>query len=220
MRKLHGRWGARVHFVDVLVRQAHPGPGVETYHSPDAKLVDARAYMSAENIPWPVLVDDLQGRVHQVYGGLADPTYLIGVDGRVAFYLHWTHAPTLDAALEELEAAGGSGIVRGGFDRTPHLTAAFTDGWRGLRRGTPQSVIDMETSLPSSAAGLWLGYRLRPLLAPLTLRAERLPAPARLTVYGALLGAGVAMAAVSMRRSDARPGGDGDTTSAERAMGG
>ena len=26
LKRLHARWGDRVHFVDVLVRQAHPGP--------------------------------------------------------------------------------------------------------------------------------------------------------------------------------------------------
>ena len=39
-----------------------------------------------------------------------------------------------------------------------------------LRRGTPQSFIDMETAAPGAASIIWLGYRLRPLLAPLTLR--------------------------------------------------
>lgn len=39
-------------------------------------------------LAWTVIVDDLEGRTHQVYGGVADPTCLIDVDGPVAFYQH------------------------------------------------------------------------------------------------------------------------------------
>ena len=68
----------------MLVRQAHPGPRVPPYRSLEQKLQDAHSYQRDEGIPWPVLVDDLAGTVHQVYGRLADPTYLIDADGRVA----------------------------------------------------------------------------------------------------------------------------------------
>ncbi len=95
MKKLHSLWGDRVQFVDVLIRQAHPGPDVPPYKSFNQKMYDAHRYKQDDGIPWTVLADDLQGTVHQVYGGLADPTYLIDADGRVAYYDMWTHAPTL-----------------------------------------------------------------------------------------------------------------------------
>lgn len=131
----------------------------------------------------------MPGSTHQVYGGLADPTYLIDADGRVAFYSLWTHAPTLHQAIEQLFAQGGRGVVQTGYDRLPHLLATMTDGWVGLRRGWPQSVIELEASAPGMASGPWLGYQLRPLLAPLTLRAKPLPAPvkAALVMGGAVL---------------------------------
>lgn len=186
MKKLHQRWGTRVHFVDVVIRQAHPGPNARPYHTFDQKLRDAQAYQREEGIPWPVLVDDLAGTVHQIYGGLADPTYLIDVDGRVAFYNMWTYAPSLHDAIEGLLGQGGRGVVLGGMRRTPNLGPTMTDGWRALRRGFPTSVLDMELATPGSASGAWLGHQLRPLIAPLTLRAEPLPASARI---GLTLGA-------------------------------
>jgi hypothetical protein len=194
-KKLHARWGDAVQFLDVLVRQAHPGPGVEAYRTELQKLRDAEAYQQVEGIPWPVLVDDLNGRVHQRYGALADPSYLLDADGRVAFYLHWSNAPTLHQAIEALLAQDGRGTVLGGEQRVPHVGAAITEGWKGLRRGWPQSVIDMETALPGSAVVPWIGFQLRGLLAPLTLRAEPLPARTRAIAYsavGALVGAMVA----------------------------
>lgn len=141
---------------------------------------DAAAYRREDGIGWPVLVDDLDGTTHQVYGGLADPTYLIDAEGRVAFYNMWTHAPTLHEALEELRKQGWRGEVKGGVDQTPHLLSSMTDGWKGLRRGWPQSFIELETSAPGMASGPWLGYQLRPLLAPLTLRSKPLPPSAKL----------------------------------------
>ncbi len=166
--------------MDVLIRQAHPGPDAPPYRSFEQKLRDAKAYQE-EGIGWPVLVDDLPGTVHQVYGGLSDPTYLIDAEGRVAYYNMWTHAPTLHDAVETLLGQGGRGVVRGeGVDRVPHFLPAITDGWKGLRRGLPQSFVDIEMASPGQGSGIWLGHQLRPLLAPLTLRAQALPAPVRL----------------------------------------
>ncbi|MDQ3043585.1 MAG: hypothetical protein M3R06_00330 [Chloroflexota bacterium] len=73
-------------FLDVVIRQAHPGPKVLPYQTFDEKAADARRYQEQEGIPWRVLVDDLEGTVHQVYSGLADPTYLIDAEGRVAYF--------------------------------------------------------------------------------------------------------------------------------------
>jgi hypothetical protein len=177
-----------VQFVDVVIRQAHPGPDVPHYETFDEKMRDAERYKREEGIPWPVLVDDLAGTVHQVYGGLADPSYLIGSDMRVAYYNMWTHGPSLNEAIRALLARGGSGVVEDGISRWPHMGAAMTDGWRGLRRGLPQSFTDMMLAAPGSPVLPWVGYQFRPLLAPLTLRAKPLPPAVKvgLAVGGAL----------------------------------
>lgn len=99
--------------MDVVIRQAHPGPDVPAYQNFEQKMQDAERYQREDGIAWTVLVDDLEGTTHQVYGGLADPTYLIGTDGRIAFYNMWTHAPTLHEALEELLKQGWRGAVKG-----------------------------------------------------------------------------------------------------------
>jgi hypothetical protein len=179
MRKLHRRWSPDVQFVDVIIRQAHPGPDVPPYRSMGLKLYDAHRYEVEERITWPVLADDLDGSIHRMYGGLTDPTYLIGSDGRVSFYCMWTHPPTLHRAIEALVRQGGTGVVLGGWDRRPHFLTAMVDGWKGLRRGAPQSVIEMEKALPGSGIGPWLGHQIRPLLAPVALRSTPLPLAAR-----------------------------------------
>jgi hypothetical protein len=186
LKKLYARWGDQVHFVDVMIRQAHPGPGVPAYRDFAQKLHDARRYQDEEGVPWTVLVDDLEGTVHQTYGGLADPTYLIDTDGRVAYYNMWTYAPALHEAIRLLLAQGGRGVVDGGVDRTPHLLPAAVAGWRAIRRGLPTSFIDLETAAPGGGSGTWVASHLRPLLAPVALRAKPLaPATRRSLAVGA-----------------------------------
>lgn len=200
MKKLHARWGDAVEFIDVVVRQAHPGPGAAPYRSFEDKQRDAERYQRDEQIPWTVLVDDLPGTVHQAYGGVADPTYLIDADGRVAFYNIWTFAPSLDEALAQLFQQGGNGVVHGGVEQMPHLGPALTDGWRGLERGLPQSYLDLEMAAPGSATAVFLGSRLKPLLEPVTLRAESLPANLKLGLCLGALAASVGVGYLLMKR--------------------
>ncbi|HSF34406.1 MAG TPA: hypothetical protein VLK82_28600 [Candidatus Tectomicrobia bacterium] len=182
-------------FVDVVVRQAHPGPGVPAYQSFEQKWLDARRYQLEEAIPWTVLIDDLEGTIHRAYGGLADPTYLLDAEGHVAYYNMWTHVPVLHRAIAMLLGQGGRGVVMRGIDNRPHFFASITDGWRALRRGLPQSFIDLESSAPMLASGTWVGHRLRPLLAPLAIRTKPLPGPVR---FG--FGVGVVLCVAGIRR--------------------
>lgn len=168
--------------MDIVVRQAHPGPGARPYREFSEKMQDAERYQREEQIPWKILVDDVSGTTHQVYGALSDPTYLLDSDGRVAYYNLWTHVPTLGSALESLMAQGGRGAVHSGPDRTPHMLSGIVGGWRGLQRGLPQSYTDLETAMPGMAAGIALGHLARPLLAPVALRDKPWPAGAKLAL--------------------------------------
>lgn len=175
-------------FLDVLVRQAHPGEARPAYDTYEQKLADARDYQSLDSIRWPVLVDDLAATVHRMYGGMSDPVYLIDVAGRVAFYQLWAHGPTLKRALDSLIAQGGYGPVAGGIDRVPHMAAAFIEGWRTLTRGGKPAVADAQRAFPGAPALVALGYQARPLLRPLFVRATPLPQPAKWALLGGLAG--------------------------------
>ncbi|MBW3634278.1 MAG: hypothetical protein KY456_14750, partial [Chloroflexi bacterium] len=87
-----------------------------------------------------------------------------------------------------------------------HLLPAMTDGWKGIRRGLPQSYLDLEMAAPGMGAGIWLGYQLRPLLAPVTLRAEPLPPLGQAMLALGVAAAGiVAVLAIERARSNAEP---------------
>jgi hypothetical protein len=195
MKKLHERYGDRVRFLEVLLRQAHPGELRGPYQSYEEKLESAREYKREDGIEWTVLVDDLSGKTHRVYSReMADPVFLIDSEGRVAFYGMWTHPPTLKQAIDELLAQGGRGVVRSGIDRVPHLFGSFVDGYRALRRGGRRAVLEYDLASLGGGTLSFLGSKAKPLLAPLALRAEPLPTVARLTLGGAaaaILGAAV-----------------------------
>lgn len=183
-------------FLDVFLRQAHPGELRGAYRTYEEKLEGAREYEREEELPWTLLVDDLAGTVHRVYSGeMADPVFLIDSAGRVSFYGMWTHAPTLQKAIEELLASGGYG-VSGGIDQMPHLFASFVDGWRGPRRGGWRAVLEYDLGGMGAGTLSFLGNKAKPVLGPLALRATPLPATTKLALGGlvaASLAAGLAV---------------------------
>ncbi|MDP9373633.1 MAG: hypothetical protein M3Q65_14510 [Chloroflexota bacterium] len=85
LKRLHVRFGDRVEFVTLYVREAHPG---ERYPQPDTierKLAHATAYKERARIPWTVAVDDIEGELHRALDPRPHAAYLMDTDGTVAF---------------------------------------------------------------------------------------------------------------------------------------
>jgi hypothetical protein len=148
-----------------------------------------------------VLVDDYAGTAHRAYSReMTDPVFLIDSDGRVAFYLMWAHAPTLKKVLDELLEQGGQGVVDEGIDQMVHLFVSFVNGYHGLRRGGRRAVREYNTGAFGAGVLTFLGSKAKPVLGPLALRAEPLPASARLALLLGGLAAIAALSARSLRR--------------------
>lgn len=64
--------------VFVYTREAHPGERFPAHRSPEQKLAHARAFRERCAIERPILVDDLEGTGHRLYGTLPNMTYLLG----------------------------------------------------------------------------------------------------------------------------------------------
>ncbi len=164
MRDLYEVYGERVRFVEVLMRQAHPGERHGAYHTVEQKLQDARDYKQEEDIPWPVLADDLACTVQRAYGGLAAAAYLIDSHGRIAFCGTWGQSLALRRAIDDLLARGGSGTPAGkGTDRRPHLAGAIVAGRRGPARGGRRALFDLELGFPGGNLLMLLGPAFRSL---------------------------------------------------------
>ena len=165
MRELYRLYGRHVRFVEVLIRQAHPGEQHGAYHSEEQKIQDAWSYKREEDIPWPVLADDLACTVQRAYGGLAAAAYLIDSRGRIAFCGTWGQSPALRQAIDDLLARGGSGTPAGkGIDRRPHLAGAIVAGRSGPARGGRRALFDLELGFPGGNALMLVGPAFRPRL--------------------------------------------------------
>ncbi len=177
--------------MEVVIRQAHPGPDHPPYTTFNQKFRDAERYVREEALPWAVVVDDLKGTVHHAYWPMSDPSFLIGADGRVSYYEKWTSAAALHRAIEALFAQGGSGIVGSGIRRRMQLGPSMTDGWRAIERGLPQSAHDLSRAAPLSAVMLKLGYALKPFIGPVTLRARPLLKKSTVVIAATVVASGV-----------------------------
>jgi hypothetical protein len=194
MRELYELYGERVRFVEVLVRQAHPGELHGAYVASEDKFADALGYAREEAVPWPVLSDDLPGTEQRAYGGLAAAVYLIDGQGVIAFCATWGQSPALRQAIDDLLARDGLGAPAGkGTDRRPHLGAAIVGGRGGPVRGGRQALIDLELGFPGASILMFVGRVARPVLGPLVLRTTPIPVRTRVMLLAGLIGAAVAI---------------------------
>lgn len=91
------RYGERVAFYVVYIKEAHPedgwvsagnrAEGIRVYDptSHEERVEVAQTCAVRLDIEMPVLIDGIDNRVASAYGALPDRLYLIGKDGRVAF---------------------------------------------------------------------------------------------------------------------------------------
>lgn len=92
-------------FLTVYVREPHPGEHYGAHRTWEQKLQYARDCRAQDDIETPVLIDDLEGSVHRLYGTLPNMIYVVDKDGRVAYKAMWTDHVELRAVLDNLKAA-------------------------------------------------------------------------------------------------------------------
>jgi thiol-disulfide isomerase/thioredoxin len=201
MTELHRRYGNQVQFVDIVVRQAHPGERRGPYSAYADKLDDARRYKEEEAVVWPVVVDDLDGTMQRAYGEMSASIYLLDVRGRVAFYAMWGPGPRTTRAIDDLLECDGIGDAVGDcIDSTPHLGPAIVAGQGGPARGGVQSFVDLELGFPGALALLAIGKLARPVLKPLLMRLTPLSNKTR-TLLAAAVGLGLVALGRCRRRT-------------------
>jgi len=93
-----------IQFVFLYTREAHPGENFPAHRSLEQKIENARDMILRCEIERPMLVDDLQGTVHDAYGRLPNMTYIVGAGGAILYRASWTDPVTIRIALERLIA--------------------------------------------------------------------------------------------------------------------
>lgn len=147
-----------VNFVFLYTREAHPGENYPVHRSFEQKLVHARAFKAEFKVERPILVDDLTGTAHKLYGSLPNMTYLIGRGGKVLFRADWTDPPTIEWVLKYVLASRSR--RREGLRMVPFYAELVGYRWNdpaqfqaGLARAGQQAVDDFARAMQRRLKG-------------------------------------------------------------------
>ena len=140
---LYARFGDRVHFVMVNVREAHPGEAVPQRTTLEEKMAHAELLRGLHGFKFEVAVDDIDGTFHRALGPKPNSAYLLDKDGTILFRAHWANdgnalAAALDAVVagEPPRRSRSGGImpatVRFARNIAPVLDRAGSGAWREM----------------------------------------------------------------------------------------
>ena len=87
------------------MREPHPGENYPAHIRWEQKLRYAQDCREQDGIQNPLLVDDLGGTVHRLYGTLPNMIYVIDKNGRVAYKAMWTDHEEIATVLANLALA-------------------------------------------------------------------------------------------------------------------
>jgi len=77
------------HFLVLYIREAHPGSKTPAQQTMKDKLENAKKMQKLYNETRTILVDDIDGTVHKIYGSMPNMVYVIDRDGTVLFRANW-----------------------------------------------------------------------------------------------------------------------------------
>lgn len=194
MERVRSEFQSRgVEFFLVYVREAHPGEHYGAHEALEQKLRDAKELAEREGIGARILVDDVEGTIHQAYGLKPNMLYVIDKAGRVVFRALWTEEMSLRRFLTSLVRAEEKGdqitpreslgtlipmlhgvsevrrvLLRAGADALEDFRQAMGGGVLVVARATSwfRPVLRAAPGLRAIAAGAVLGLTLGMLWRP------------------------------------------------------
>lgn len=122
-----------VEFLVIYVREAHPGARRGPTQDMEQKIALAREMQSAFGEHREILVDSVDGDMHQAYGALPNMVYVVSPEGKVIYRCDWSFAKRIDAVLQNRETLHTEEHVRI-VGAAPWITVPVTlkGGWDAL----------------------------------------------------------------------------------------
>ena len=108
LNELHARFGDRVRFVMVNVREAHPGKAVPQPKAPEEKTAHAEQLRDLYDFEFEVAVGDIDGTFHRALSPKPNSAYVLGKDGTILFRAQWANDTKAMAEALEAVVAGES----------------------------------------------------------------------------------------------------------------
>jgi len=131
-------------FLVIYTREAHPGEITPEHRSVEAKQAAARRLIDEEPLSRTVLIDNLDGDVHHLYGPAWDSVYVLDSAHEVVLRQAWTHPDEVESVLVAL-ASGAAFTPRQTTNMAP--TSGAPMGHR-LLRGGKQALLDFYDTAP------------------------------------------------------------------------
>ncbi len=104
LNRLEQRYGDRVQFVLLQVREAHPGAEVDQPHTMRDKVQHAQLMREVYDVGWPVLVDDIAGTLHRQLDTEPNSLHVIGADGEILYRALFAGAAGVEDAIAAVAA--------------------------------------------------------------------------------------------------------------------
>jgi peroxiredoxin len=102
-------------FLVLYVREAHPGADVCQHESDADKMARASELKQTFHENREILVDDVEGTAHDLYGAMPNSVFIIDPEGQVAFRSNWNDVSATEKALRELQSGRSASSVKSYF---------------------------------------------------------------------------------------------------------
>jgi hypothetical protein len=148
LNELYCRFGDRVRFVMVNVREAHPGKALPQPGTLAEKTARAEQLRHLHGFEFEIGVDDVDGTLHRALSPKPNSAYVLGAGGTILFRAHWANDTEALAAALTAVVAGESprpsqsgGLVRPMLrilrNIAPVLDRAGSGAWADMWRVAP-----------------------------------------------------------------------------------
>ena len=118
LKLLNSVYKARVRFVMVNVREAHPGRKLPQPKTFDSKMEHAIALKRHHGFDFDVACDDIDGSFHRRFGARPNSAYMIDPHGKILFLAQWANETSaIDHAIKA--------VVSGSAPKKPVITNTF-----------------------------------------------------------------------------------------------
>ena len=109
MERLYQQYGGNdVAFFMIYSREAHPDEEFPHHTSFEQKWVHALECQRQKEMNVPILVDRLDGGMHEMYGSLPNMVYIIDKEGLIIYKSAWTIPDEIENVLKTLMRSGAN----------------------------------------------------------------------------------------------------------------
>ncbi len=141
-------------FIVLYVREAHPGERRPGHRTNGEKLQRAASLRDLHQEQRLLLVDDVEGHAHKIFGGLPNLVYVIDPANKVIFRSDWNHPAKVAEAMQALPTQ--IPILRDHYEIAPMsplvaLRALYAGGWLAM--------LDLVRQFPSMLHMHWIADR-------------------------------------------------------------